>query len=107
MSDVARQVSRIDSGDVVSFQTLDAGWGAIRVHQKSQDQPGAKVEPGRTLSRCARVARMDSCGALLATHFLLEKQQVEARRFNSITSSARRLNPTCRVTGCSCRTYRP
>jgi hypothetical protein len=30
------------------------------------------------LSRCARVARMDSCGPLLATHFLLEKQ-VEAR----------------------------
>jgi hypothetical protein len=26
------------------------------------------------LSRCARVARMDSCGPLLATHFLLEKQ---------------------------------
>src|SRR5215813_9992098 len=32
------------------------------------------------LSRCARVARMDSCDPLLATHFLLEKQ-VEARRF--------------------------
>ncbi len=31
------------------------------------------------LSRCARVARMDSCGPLLATHFLLEKQ-VEARQ---------------------------
>jgi hypothetical protein len=30
------------------------------------------------LSRCTRVARMDSCGPLLATHFLLEKQ-VEAR----------------------------
>ncbi|SRR6266487_395145 len=30
------------------------------------------------LSRRARVARMDSCGPLLATHFLLEKQ-VEAR----------------------------
>src|SRR5215831_9896041 len=29
------------------------------------------------LSRCPRVARMDSCGPLLATHFLLEKQ-VEA-----------------------------
>ena len=27
-----------------------------------------------TLPRCARVARMDSCGPLLATHFLLEKQ---------------------------------
>src|SRR5215831_7655357 len=26
------------------------------------------------LSRCARVTRMDSCGPLLATHFLLEKQ---------------------------------
>src|SRR4029453_3441876 len=26
------------------------------------------------LSRCARVARMDSCGPLLATHFLHEKQ---------------------------------
>jgi hypothetical protein len=26
------------------------------------------------LSRCARVARMDSCGPFLATHFLLEKQ---------------------------------
>src|SRR5215468_11983317 len=34
----------------------------------------------RELSRCARVARMDSCDPLLATHFLLEKQ-VEARRF--------------------------
>src|SRR5262249_60166731 len=32
------------------------------------------------LSRCARVARMDSCDPLFATHFLLEKQ-VEARRF--------------------------
>src|SRR5262249_29774409 len=30
------------------------------------------------LSRCARDARMDSCGPLLATHFLLEKQ-VEGR----------------------------
>src|SRR5262245_54136096 len=30
------------------------------------------------LSRCARVARMDSCGPLLAIHFLLEKQ-VEGR----------------------------
>src|SRR6516162_189381 len=41
------------------------------------------------LSRCARVARMDSCGPLLATHFLLEKQ-VEARPpLHSITSSAR------------------
>ena|SRR5215471_2775969 len=30
------------------------------------------------LSRRARVARMDSCGPFLATHFLLEKQ-VEAR----------------------------
>jgi len=30
------------------------------------------------LSRCARVARMDSCDPLLATHFLLEKQ-VERR----------------------------
>jgi hypothetical protein len=29
------------------------------------------------LSRCARVARMDSCGPLLATHFLLEKQTGE------------------------------
>jgi hypothetical protein len=34
-----------------------------------------------------RVARMDSCDPLLATHFLLEKQ-VEARRFISIASSA-------------------
>ena len=33
------------------------------------------------LSRCARVARMDSCNPLLATHFLLEKQ-VEARRYS-------------------------
>ena len=29
------------------------------------------------LSWCARVARMDSCGPLLATHFLLEKQTGE------------------------------
>jgi hypothetical protein len=34
------------------------------------------------LSRCARVARMDSCGPLLATHFLLEKQ-VEARAYGA------------------------
>ena len=31
------------------------------------------------LSRCARVARMDSCHPLLATHFLIEKQ-VEAQQ---------------------------
>src|SRR5262245_17196055 len=41
------------------------------------------------LSRCARVARMDSCGPLLATHFLFEKQ-VEARPpLHSNSSSAR------------------
>src|SRR2546430_9991980 len=40
------------------------------------------------LSRCARVARMDSCGPLLATHFLLEKQ-VEARRsFDHLVGAA-------------------
>src|SRR5262249_35878641 len=39
----------------------------------------------RALSRCARVARMDSCGPLFATHFLLEKQ-VEARHRRPIES---------------------
>src|SRR6266487_2397950 len=36
------------------------------------------------LSRCARAARMDSCGPLLATHFLLEKRGAPR---HSITSS--------------------
>jgi len=40
----------------------------------------------RALSRCARVARMDSCGPLLAAHFLLEKQ-VEVRRFIYVANS--------------------
>jgi hypothetical protein len=31
------------------------------------------------LSRCARVARMDSCDPLLATHFLLEKRSPRRR----------------------------
>src|SRR5262245_22655410 len=35
------------------------------------------------LSRCVRVARMDSCDPLLATHFLLEKQ-VEGARSRSV-----------------------
>src|SRR5262249_55015006 len=38
------------------------------------------------LSRCAQVARMDSCDPLLATHFLLEKQ-VEARRAAALGSN--------------------
>jgi len=31
----------------------------------------------------------------------------EARRVTRSPRRARRLNPTCRVTACSCRTYRP
>jgi hypothetical protein len=48
------------------------GW-ALRWHRADLGSFGAHV-----LSRCARVARMDSRSPLLATHFLLEKQ-VEAR----------------------------
>ena len=46
--------------------------------------PWHRVDVGffgaHALSRYTRVARMDSCDPLLATHFLLERQ-VEARRF--------------------------
>jgi hypothetical protein len=48
------------------------GW-ALPWHRADLGFVGAHA-----LSRCARVARMDSCGPLLATHFLLERQ-VEAR----------------------------
>src|SRR5258707_2476806 len=48
------------------------GW-AVPWHRADLGFFGAHALP-----RCARVARMHSCGPLLATHFLLEKQ-VEAR----------------------------
>src|SRR6266487_2338876 len=41
------------------------------------------------LSRCARVARMDSCGPLLATHFLHEKQVRGAPRVERATIGCR------------------
>src|SRR6516225_7058139 len=44
------------------------------------------------LSRCARVARMDSCGPLLATHFFLEKQ-VEAAPEPSAGAGGRTRSP--------------
>src|SRR5262249_50081786 len=51
------------------------GGGALPWHRADLGFFGAYA-----LSRCTRVARMDSCDPLLAAHFLLEKQ-VEARRF--------------------------
>src|SRR5262245_47148045 len=52
---------------------LECGGRALPWHRADLGSFGAYA-----LSRCARVARMDSCGPLLATHFLLEKQ-VEGR----------------------------
>jgi hypothetical protein len=46
------------------------------------------------LSRCARVARMDSCGPLLATHFLLEKQVEGASAASVLNGSDPSLWPT-------------
>ena len=65
-------------GDGISLEHDDlerwcGGW-ALPWHRADLGFFGAHV-----LSRRARVARMDSCGPLLATHFLLEKQ-VEARQ---------------------------
>src|SRR5215469_1594012 len=45
------------------------------------------------LSRCARIARMDSCGPLLATHFLLEKQVEAPQRRPELNGSERQMGP--------------
>jgi hypothetical protein len=74
---------------VVAFSAGVDGGSAPREHDDLERWCGGRALPwhradlgffgAHALSRCARVARMDSCGPLLATHFLLEKQ-VEARR---------------------------
>jgi hypothetical protein len=66
------------------------GW-ALPWHRADLGFVGAHA-----LSRCARVARMDSCGPYLATHFLLEKQ-VEVRAHGASGSLiAISLYPNCR-----------
>ena len=72
----------------MAFSAGGDGGGGPREHDDLERWCGDRALPwlradlgffgARALSRCARVARMDSCGPLLATHFLLEKQ-VEAR----------------------------
>src|SRR5262245_54496039 len=72
-------------------RTIDAGGDGgrrPREHDYLEQWCGGRALPwhradvgffgAHALSRCARVARMDSCDPLLATHFLPEKQ-VEAR----------------------------
>ena len=61
------------------------GW-AIPWHRADLGFFGAHA-----LSRCARVARMDSCGPFLATHFLLEKQVAEAFGTNKLIISGVRI----------------
>jgi len=56
------------------------GGGALPWHRADLGFFGAHA-----LSRCARVARMDSCGPLLATHFLREKQVVARRAVERAT----------------------
>ena len=64
---VARSVAVFD------FELIDTSLeGAIR---------GARPDERVRLARLARVARMESCGPILATHFLLEKQVSGAHRF--------------------------
>src|SRR5215470_10685671 len=82
----------------VAFSAGGDGGGRPREHDYLERWCGGRALPwhradlgffgAHALSRCARVARMDSCDPLLATHFLLEKQ-VEARRFIRSPMSAR------------------
>src|SRR5215470_13041342 len=74
----------------VAFSAGGDGGGRPREHDDLERWYNGRALPwhradlgffgAHALFRCARVARMDSCDPLLATHFLLEKQ-VEARRF--------------------------
>src|SRR5262244_1678958 len=78
------------SWQVVAFSAGGDGGRRPREHDYLERWCGGRALPrhrgdvgffgAHALSRCARVARMDSCDPLLATHFLLEKQ-VEARCF--------------------------
>ena len=72
----------------LAFSAGGDGVGGSREHDYLERWCGGRALPwlradvgffgAHALSRRARVARMDSCDPLLATHFLLEKQ-VEAR----------------------------